>query len=214
MKKIIPLILVLFLFAACGKEAAPAVSPEPQDSPAQAMTEEVTEATTPETEPPTTEAPTDPPTEPGPNTMEIIIGSEIYTMPLRVQELVNNGWEIECYNNYTFEEVNSKHVYFVRDDFSFDADIGGTIGGNVYDSNVVVDTAFFYSGEGAIFAALAGSIFPGMAYGDVLPTLESLGYQDIQIYEKSNGHVVVAYHDEYCMEIHCSEDQVMSLVIM
>lgn len=211
MKKAIALFLTLTLalslFAACGKEPAPA---ETQEAPAATTLPVVEEVT----EPVETTVETEPPTEPGPNPTEIIIGSEIYTMPVYSTDLVNNGWEIECYNNPTFEEIDSKHVWFTRDGFVFDADLKGTVGGSVYDSNVVVDTAFFYSGEDSAFAAVAGSIYPGMAYGDLMPALEAVGYDQIDVFENGDGYVVCAYHDDYRMEIHCSAEKVYSMIVV
>lgn len=202
---ILTLILALSLLSACGKEETPAPAPEAPAAPAPSVEEvtEATEATTPETEPPT---------EPGPNVMEIVIESETYTLPLYAKDLTANGWEISGYNE-TFEEVNSTHVYFTRNDFGFEADITGTIGGSIYDSNVVVDTAFFYSGEGSAYAALADSIYPGMPYDSIVPTLEALAYQDIEIYETGSGYVVVAYQDDYGMEIHCSPEKANTMII-
>lgn len=201
---ILTLVLVLTLLCACGKEEAPA--PEAAPAPAPSV-EEVTEAA----EPSIPE--TEPPTEPGPNIMEIIIETETYSLPIRAKDLTDNGWEIFGYNE-TFEEVDSTHVYFTRGDYGFEADVKGKVGGSIHDSNVVVDTAFFYSGEGSAYVALADSIYSGMPYDSVKPTLEALAYQDIEVYETGSGYVVVAYQDAYGVEIHCSPEKVNALILL
>lgn len=214
MKKAIALFLTLTLalslFTACGKEPAPA---ETQEAPAATTLPQVEEVTEPVETTAETTVETEPPTEPGPTPSEIIIGSEIYTFPLYAANLVNNGWEIDCYST-TFEEVNSTHVSFERDGFGFNADIRGTIGGSVYDSDVIITAAFFYSSENAAFAAVAGSIYPGMASEDVMPTLESIGYEEIESFENGDGYIICAYHGDYSIEIHCSPDQVDAIIVV
>lgn len=204
---ILTFLLILSLLCSCGKETAPNDS-----SPTSAISTQATTATTAIAE--ESVPATVPETEPVSDFNTIVIDSDIYTLPIYVKDITNNGWEIVD----STEELNSEGeinaVNFARNGLILSANLTGTPGANIYDEGVYLDTVACRVGDDNASATLAGAISTGMAYEELITTLEDLGYEDIQSFPTAkDGTVVIAYQDEYMLEIHCS-DIVNTLIVV
>lgn len=204
---ILTFLLILFLLCACGKETAS------NDSPAtSAISTEATTATTAVAEEsiPTTV----PETESVSDLNTIVIDSDIYTLPIYVKDLTSNGWEIVDSAEELDSEGEMNAINFIRNGLVLSANLTGTPGGIIYDEDVYLDTVACRVSEDNASATLAGAISTGMTYEELISTLENLGYEDIQSFGTAkDGTVVIAYQDEYMLEIHCS-DIVNTLIVV
>ena len=199
-------LLMIFLFCACGNEAAANDSPTTADIPTEVIT--VTTAAT-ETPTETTAA-----TEPVSDLNTFVIDSDVYTLPIYVKDLVSNGWEIIDSGEKLDSEGEMNAVNFARNGLILSANLTGTPGGTIHDEDVYLDTVASRNSDDNAPATLAGVISVGMTYEELISSLENLGYEDIQSFPTAkDGTVVIAYLDDYMLELHCS-DIVNTLIVI